>query len=257
MPHFKLCANKHPVPLNGCLSPNGVLLCCTSSSNDVQSSISLHPVPTDTGVSIVNYSPRFMFSRQSDPEAPSNLLGLNLASTIYNRISPADIIHVLAKPHVKLHHIFRILQFTMDLPPFGSRGPWLREFSGICLEIYRTRTRYAQGRSLEDLNAMWQTAHDMCSLSAYHAAFADCKEGDVYDPCKSRIHCRRATVYPLPSSLDTVWQLIGLTAWILDFLERLMKECVLFSEQPVSPEGAKADEVDDENEDIFGSTPCG
>lgn len=31
---------------------------------------------------------------------------------------------------------------------------------------------------------MWQTAHDMCSLSAYHAAFTDCKEGDVYDPSK-------------------------------------------------------------------------
>jgi len=71
----------------------------------------------------------------------------------------------------------------MDLPPFvGPRGPWLREFSGICLEMYRTKARHAQGPMLEGLNAMWQTAHDMCSLSAYHAAFADCKEGEVYDP---------------------------------------------------------------------------
>jgi hypothetical protein len=182
--HSKLKANTLPVPLNGCLSPNGVLLCCTSSSNDVQSSISLHPVPTITGVSSV-VCLSFPFSREPDPEVPSNLLGVNLASTIYNRISPADIIHILAKPNVELDRIVGILHSTMDMPPFvGPRGPWLREFSGICLEMYRTRAGHAQGPLLEDLNAMWQTAHDMCSLSAYNAAFADCKEGDVYDPSK-------------------------------------------------------------------------
>jgi hypothetical protein len=114
-------------------------------------------------------------------------LSLDLASTIYNRTSPADIIHILAKPNVKLDYIIKALHFTMDLPAFvGPRGQWLREFSGICLEMYRTKAKYAQGPMLEELNAMWQTAHDMCSLSAYHAAFTDCKEGDVYDPSKHR-----------------------------------------------------------------------
>ena len=116
---------------------------------------------------------------------PSPLLSLDIASTIYNRTSPADIIHILAKPNVKLEYVIKVLHFTIDLPAFnGPRGPWLREFSGICLEMYRTKARHAQGPMLEELNAMWQVAHDMCSLSAYHAAFADCKEGDVYDPSK-------------------------------------------------------------------------
>lgn len=55
---------------------------------------------------------------------------------------------------------------------------------------------------------------------------------------------------------DTVWQLIGLTNWIMDFLERLMKECVLFCEQPAGAEGAKLDGEDDDD-DLFGSAPCG
>ena len=80
----------------------------------------------------------------------------------------------------------------MGLPaPVGPRGLWLREFSGICLEMYRTKARYAQGPMLEELNAMWQTAHDMCSLSAYYAAFTDCKEGDVYDPSKFHVYSYR------------------------------------------------------------------
>jgi hypothetical protein len=54
--------------------------------------------------------------------------------------------------------------------------------------MYRTKARHAQGPMLEELNAMWQTAHDMCSLSAYHAAFADCKEGEVYDPSKPHFY---------------------------------------------------------------------
>ena len=111
---------------------------------------------------------------------------MDLATTIYNRTSPADIAHILSKPNVKLEYIIKVLHNTIDLPPFdGPRGPWLREFSGVCLEIYRTKAGHARGLMLEELNAMWQTAHDMCSLSAYHGAFADCKEGDVYDPSES------------------------------------------------------------------------
>lgn len=201
------------MPLNGCMSPNGVLLCCTSSSNDVQSSISLHPVPTISGESTVSHPSWSTFSRTPDSDAPSPLLSLDLASTIYNRISPADIIHILAKPNVKLNYIIKALRDTMDLPPVvGPRGQWLREFSGICLEMYRTKAKHAQGPLLEELNGMWQTAHDMCSLSAYHAAFTDCKEGDVYDPSKPSLHpshtdniCGSFVVISLRYSVATCW----------------------------------------------------
>ena len=60
----------------------------------------------------------------------------------------------------------------------------------------------------------------------------------------------------LESRPDTVWQLIGLTSWVMDYLERLMKECVLFGEQPAGGEGVKLD-GDDDDDDLFGSTPCG
>jgi len=53
-----------------------------------------------------------------------------------------------------------------------------------------------------------------------------------------------------------VWQLIGLTNWVMDFLERLMKECVLFGEQPAGVEGDKVD-ADDSDDDLFGSTARG
>lgn len=53
---------------------------------------------------------------------------------------------------------------------------------------------------------------------------------------------------------DTVWQLIGLTNWVMDFLERLVKECVLFGEQPAG--GGVKTEGDDDDDDLFGSAPC-
>jgi hypothetical protein len=53
---------------------------------------------------------------------------------------------------------------------------------------------------------------------------------------------------------DTVWQLIGLTNWVMDFLERLVKECILFGERPAGVEGVKTD-GDDEDDDLFGSAP--
>jgi len=135
----------------------------------------------------------FPISRKPEPDVPSPFLSLGLASTIYNRTSPADIIHILGKPNVKLEYVIKVLHSTQDLPAFaGPREPWLREFSGICLEMYRTKARHAQGPMLEDLNAMWQMAHDMCSLWAYQAAFADCKEGDVYDPSEARFCPYRA-----------------------------------------------------------------
>ena len=40
----------------------------------------------------------------------------------------------------------------------------------------------------------------------------------------------------------------------MDFLERLVKECVLFGEQPAGA-GVKT-EGDDDDDDLFGSAPC-
>ena len=196
------------------------------------------------------------FSKRLDPNISTPSLSLNIASTIYNRISPADIIHILAKPNVKLDYIIKMLHSAMDLPPsVQPRGPWLREFSGICLEMYRTKAKHAQGQLMEELNGMWQTAHDMCSLSAYYAAFSDCKEGDIYDPSKPLSTRNSPVVHSCALPLAAVWPLIGLTTWILEFLERLMKECVLFGQRPADAEGIEMD-GDDDDDDLFGSAPC-
>jgi len=191
-----------------------------------------------------------------DSKISTPLLSLSIASTIYNRISPADIIHILAKPSVKLDYIIKMLHTAMDLPPsIQPRGLWLREFSGICLEMYRTKAKHTQGQSMEELNGMWQTAHDMCSLSAYCAAFSDCKEGDIYDPSKPRICSYSSVVHLCALPPAAVWPLIGLTTWILEFLERLMKECALFGQQPADAEGVEMG-GDDDDDDLFGSAPC-
>ena len=42
----------------------------------------------------------------------------------------------------------------------------------------------------------------------------------------------------------------------MDFLERLIKECILFGERPASAEGDKAD-VEDSDDDLFGSAARG
>lgn len=60
--------------------------------------------------------------------------------------------------------------------------------------------------------------------------------------------------HPLSPCIDTVWQIIGLTNWVMDFVERLVKECVLFGEQPTGVEGEKMD-GDDGDDDLFGSAP--
>lgn len=63
-----------------------------------------------------------------------------------------------------------------------------------------------------------------------------------------------SVVHPCALLPAAVWPLIGLTTWILEFLERLMKECVLFGQRPADAEGIRTD-GDDDDDDLFGSTP--
>jgi len=82
----------------------------------------------------------------------------------------------------------------------------------------------------EILQARWQTAFDMCSLASCNSAFADCKDGDAFD-------------------LDCVWQLVGLSTWIVGFVEKLFKECILASDLAGLSQGRQDDD------DLFNSGP--
>ncbi|KAG6898359.1 hypothetical protein C0992_009034 [Termitomyces sp. T32_za158] len=80
---------------------------------------------------------------------------------------------------------------------------------GTVIAIYRERAMTDKDSS-EDLTTRWKVAHELCDLVACNQAFEDCKDGDIYD-------------------LDAVWQLIGLSTWIVSLTEKLLKECVISS----------------------------
>lgn len=95
------------------------------------------------------------------------------------------------------------------------------------------------------LNERWQTAHDLCSLAASNVAFSTCNRGDVYD-LRTEIYSQIGNTL-LTKHAEAMWQLIGLSAWIVSFAEKLMRECVLSYDlkKPAS-----------NSDDLFGSAPC-
>ena len=38
---------------------------------------------------------------------------------------------------------------------------------------------------------------------------------------------------------DAVWQLVGMTGWIIEFVEKLLKECIFVGERPEGPTASK------------------
>jgi len=103
--------------------------------------------------------------------------------------------------------------------------------------IFRSRTITVQNDTERNtLNARWQAAHDMCSIAACNIAFEDCREGETYG-------LGTPTLLPpdfrLSQIIDAVWQLIGLCRWVVEFFEKLMKECVLYS-NPIHEDGGGA-----------------
>lgn len=79
----------------------------------------------------------------------------------------------------------------------------------------------------DNLTTRWKTIQDLCSVIACHSAFEDCMDGDGVGLG------RRHSVINL-SLLTMVeensWPLIVLSTWIVDFLEELMRECVLLGD---------------------------
>jgi hypothetical protein len=79
----------------------------------------------------------------------------------------------------------------------------------------------------DDFTNRWKTMQDLCSVIACHSAFEDCMDGDS-------VGLGRHRVIVNPSSLTIVeensWPLIVLSTWLVDFLEELMRECVLLGD---------------------------
>ncbi|KAJ7095311.1 hypothetical protein B0H15DRAFT_967571, partial [Mycena belliarum] len=196
------------LPLHAVLSYNNSVLLCTTLSSLGPSRITLHGLPKLTG--------RLPISSYPTSSSP---LALGLAASILSGTSTADVSHILALPSVSLNEASDALYHALALGENGQdRGTLTLRALGLVLETYRMRALKLDSQAERNiLEARWQTALEMCSLASCNAAFEDCKDGDEFD-------------------LDAVWQLVGLSSWIVAFVEKLLKACVLASNVDVSRE---------------------
>ncbi|KAJ7109456.1 hypothetical protein C8R44DRAFT_986432 [Mycena epipterygia] len=210
------------LPLNAALSFNNSMLLCTTLSSLGPSRISLHLLPQ-----LVRKTP----SSSDLPSTSMPPLALRLATSLLSGTSTTDLSHSLALPSTSLDEVGETLFHALILAENGQdKGTLTWRALGLVLETYRTRAlKVDSGVEREILEARWQTALDMCSLASCNAAFEDCKDGDTFD-------------------LDAVWQLVGLSTWIVAFVEKLLKECVLASN--LTGPGSQ-----DDRDDPFSSEP--
>ncbi|KAF7338233.1 hypothetical protein MVEN_02048500 [Mycena venus] len=185
------------LPLNAVLSLNNSMLLCNSLSSVGPSRITLHMLPklvqnTSSGVPPVSFK---------------------LATSLLTGTSTTDLSHVLALPSMSLEQVGETLFHALILAEKGQdKGTLTWRALGLVLETYKMRALRVDSKpEREILEARWQTALDMCSLASCNTAFEDCKDDDGFD-------------------LDAVWQLVGLSAWVVGFVEKLIKECILSSD---------------------------
>ncbi|RPD66418.1 hypothetical protein L226DRAFT_530522 [Lentinus tigrinus ALCF2SS1-7] len=197
------------VPASAALSPNETLMCGISS-------------PLLGSHQSIQVLPRRV-SGETSLVLTGHLLGdlsRHLVAAIHARYSPSDVIHALAVPTLPTEVTVNTLDkafATMEADSCGLMEMWTGELLGVATEVYSARTHRLERGPEQDLcAARWQTAHEMSSLSACCSAFDTCREGDSYD-------------------LDAVWQLLGMTSWVIEFVEKILKECIFVGERPGQP----------------------
>ncbi|KAF8212153.1 hypothetical protein K438DRAFT_1806059 [Mycena galopus ATCC 62051] len=191
------------LPLNAVLSLNNSMLLCNSLSSAGASRITFQMLP----------KPKLVRNTLSSDMQPMPPVSLNFATGLLSGTSTTDLSHLLALPSVTLDEVGESLFHALILVENGQdRGTLTWRALGLVLETYRTRAlKFDSGAEREILDARWQTALDMCSLASCNTAFEDCRDGEEFD-------------------LNAVWQLVGLSTWIVGFIEKLLKECVLSSD---------------------------
>ncbi|KAI0273731.1 hypothetical protein BC834DRAFT_855279 [Gloeopeniophorella convolvens] len=191
-------------PFYVALSPNGALFCSIPPLMVTPSRVLVHAMPKRT---LLNATP------PQDQPAPDFILAL--ISAINSKRSVSDITHQLSSNSISvqevegvLYEVISSLQSQRD----GLRDVWLHEFLGVALEVYRAKgERTPKALEKDDLASRWRTIQDLCSIVACQSAFEDCTDGDAVE-------------------LDTVWPLTVLSTWYLNFIEELMRECVLLGD---------------------------
>lgn len=79
----------------------------------------------------------------------------------------------------------------------------------------------------EDFATRWKTIRDLCSVIACRSAFEDCMDGDSVGLGGYRIIVNMSSLTIVE---ENIWPLIVLSTWFVDFLEGLMRECVLLGD---------------------------
>ncbi|KAF9265473.1 hypothetical protein L218DRAFT_957050 [Marasmius fiardii PR-910] len=181
------------VAVSAVVSPNQSML-CTMSASLWATQTSLQRAPT--------------IKTQIMP------LSLRLVVAILSERATSDVTHQLSHHTISSNIIVNTLchSFTiLDVHQGKTTRSWLLQL-GVALEVYRMRaSRTHDEQEREEATARWKAAQDICSLTSCNVIFNECRDGEEY-------------------SLDAVWQLVGLCTWIMDCLEKIMKECILFLE---------------------------
>ncbi|EIW60130.1 uncharacterized protein TRAVEDRAFT_120124 [Trametes versicolor FP-101664 SS1] len=196
------------VPVSVALSPNEALLTCLSS-HLVGAHTSVQALPRRVSGGLASITATHLHGD----------LARQLVGAIRSRNSPSDVVHALSMPTIPLEVAVNTLYNTFANMESDSNGlveMWISELLGVATEVYSSRARRMDRGAEKDLCALrWQTALEIASLKACCAAFSSCQEGNAYD-------------------LDAVWQLVGLSGWIIELVERLFKECILIGDTPVA-----------------------
>jgi hypothetical protein len=186
------------------LSPNAVLFCTVSPSTVSNSRLSIHAMPKKTlkDATVLEHRP------------VSDLASV-LVSAIRFKRTISDVAHQLSLSSISAPEVENVLYNVLEAletQDDGLRDVWVQEFFGVLVEVYRLKGDRAQ-KSLEkdDFRTRWKTMLDLCSVIACHSAFEDCMEGDSI-------------------GLDNVWPLTVFSTWFVDFLEELMRECILLGD---------------------------
>ncbi|KAJ7581322.1 hypothetical protein C8J56DRAFT_262447 [Mycena floridula] len=208
------------VTRNAGISPNEALVCTMTST------------PWIAQTSVLSLPKRKAAMDSSYPA-----LSAALARAVALRKPTADLTHTLSQSSTSLKDMANILYHTytiLESQENGQSGILIWEAVGLTIEVYRTRANKAEKEAeKENLIACWESIHDMCSLVTANVAFENCKE--------------KTSSKPVTYDLSAVWQLVGLSSWVVSFAEKLLKECVL-SYEPKKPST-------DNNDDLFGSDP--
>jgi hypothetical protein len=138
-----------------------------------------------------------------------------LISAMRSKRTVSDVAHQLSLGSVSVQEVESVLCEVLEAlesHDYGLRDVWFHEFLGILLEVYRLKGERMQKKlDKDDFATRWKTIRDLCSVIACHSAFEDCMDGDDV-------------------GLENSWPLIVQSTWFVDFLEELMRECVLLGD---------------------------